>query len=231
MSSKPRLAIFDLDGTLIDSAPDLADALDFALRTEGLPACGEPQARDYIGNGANRLVHRAITGEFDGIADESVFSKVFHTFLERYDEHLFHRSQVYCAVDQTLGQLRQSGWTLAVATNKPARFSRPLLKLAGIERHFSAVVSGDTLERKKPDAMPIIHLIEQFSTTAQNAAMIGDSATDVESAANAGVRCLAVGYGYHGGYDLQQDPRCEVVDEFAALRSILENLIPAADCA
>ena len=157
MSDARRLVLFDLDGTLIDSAPDIADAVDQALELHGRPGVGEAAVRGYIGNGAERLVHRALTGCRDGEATAAEFAAVYASFLEFYQTGFYVRTRIYPGVGEALRDLADDGWTLGVVTNKPKRFTTPLLAAAGLDDWFAIVLSGDSLPRKKPDPLPLIH--------------------------------------------------------------------------
>ena len=224
MNTGSRLALFDLDGTLVDSAPDLADAVDQALTTHGHPACGEAKVRRFIGNGAGRLVHRALTDDANGEAQDSIFKPVFAEFLDVYAARLFERTTVYSGVQQVLTELKAEGWKLAIVTNKPARFSEHLIRLAGLEAFFDLIVSGDTLPAKKPDPAPVVHAMTQLGTESWQTIFIGDSETDIAAARNAGINCIVVEYGYHGDLDLGALDDCLTIAAFPALVPILRSL-------
>jgi phosphoglycolate phosphatase len=225
MSVGARLALFDLDGTLIDSAPDLAAAVDYALGRNGLPPRGIAQVRDFIGDGAARLVHRAVTGRHDGTADESLFASVYAEFQQAYAARLFQESTVYPGVFDALNGLRARGWLIGCVTNKPARFTLPLLAAAGLAAYFSVVVSGDSLAARKPDPAPLLHAAEMLGVAPGATIMIGDSLIDVRAARNAGIPIYCVRGGYHGGADLAAAGACAMLD---GLHDLLPLLEPAA---
>lgn len=216
-----RLALFDLDGTLVDSAPDLADAVDAALIAHGFEPPGEALVRGFIGNGAGILIHRAITGEVDSTAPKALFDSVHAQFLDCYAERLFVRSQIYSGVVATLQALASRGWLLACVTNKSARFTEPLLKLAALDPHFALIVSGDSLARKKPDPDQLLHAAATLGVTLDRVIMIGDSITDLNAAQNAGVPCVCVSYGYHANIDLSQHGADHLIDDMSTLPDLL----------
>lgn len=218
-----RLALFDLDGTLVDSAPDLADAVDYALTCHRLPARGEAYIRGSIGNGATRLIHRAITGRHDGEAQPGEFAAVYADFLTAYDARLFTRTTVYPGVCPALDALRAHGWQLGCVTNKPARFTVPLLTAAGLADYFAVTVSGDSLPVKKPDPAPLLHAAATLGIATTRTVMIGDSVTDVYAARDAGMAAYCVSFGYHGGIDLVAAGALALIDDMHSLAPLLER--------
>ncbi|MEQ8663373.1 MAG: phosphoglycolate phosphatase [Gammaproteobacteria bacterium] len=202
MTTPPRLALFDLDGTLVDSAPDLATAVDGALHAHGHATIGVARVRDFVGDGAQRLVHRALTGSRDGVAPAAVFEPVYASFLERYAQALCVETRVYPGVVAALETLAAEGWTLAVVTNKPARFTAPLLETTALAGYFAAVICGDTLAHRKPDPAPLLHAAAACGIAITATVMVGDSVTDITAARRAGMPALCVDYGYAGGADL-----------------------------
>jgi phosphoglycolate phosphatase len=216
-----ELALFDLDGTLVDSAPDITAAVDSALHSAGLSPIGEARVRGYIGDGAAQLMHRAVTGEMDGVAPQHVFEPIFARFLKAYAAQLFDLSSVYPHVVETLLSLSNRGWRLACITNKPERFTTPVLVAAGLSAFFEVVVSGDTLAAKKPDPAPLLYAAAACRTDIAMVTMIGDSVTDLKAAQNAGVRAIAVDYGYSQGIDLTKHGAYAVISDISALPEIL----------
>ncbi len=217
MSGGNRLALFDLDGTLVDSAPDLAHAVDYALSTHGFAPIGEAQLRDYIGGGATRLIHRALTGRPDGNAPSAIFERVYETFDAVYAASVFVRSRVYPTTTETLESLRSNGWKLAVVTNKPARFSEPLLTAADLADRFDLVLSGDSLPAKKPEPAPLLHAMSLLDSSVDRTVMVGDSLLDLGAGRRAGCRVVCVNYGYGGGVDLAAAGADRCIDRLAEL--------------
>ena len=197
MSNSVRKAVlFDLDGTLVDSAPDLTLSVGHALAGVGMPAPGLDEVRRYIGEGAQKLLHRSLTRDPDGVADEALFREASQLFFDHYAANVCVQSHLYPGVVATLERLRQRGCHFACVTNKPARYTAPLLEALGLAEYFTVSVSGDSLPRKKPDPAPL-----QFAATALGMAtvdctMVGDTVTDIAAARGAGMTVIAVDYGY-----------------------------------
>lgn len=228
MTAAPRLALFDLDGTLVDSAPDIAAAVDGALCEHGHAPVGEAAVRDFVGRGAQRLVHRALTGRLDGEAPAALFEPVYASFLERYAARLCEQTRVYTGVTAALESLRQEGWTLGVVTNKPARFTGPLLEATGLASHFAVAVSGDTLSHKKPDPAPLLHAAAAVGIAITASVMVGDSLADVTAARRAGMPAICVDYGYAGGADLGEADA--IVADLRELPPLAAALLAGESC-
>ncbi len=195
----PRLVMFDLDGTLVDSVPDLAAAIDKTLRDLGRPAAGVVQVRNWVGNGARVLVRRALAGGLQHEhVDEALAEQALELFMQHYaDNHVL--TEVYPGVRQVLDWLREQQVEMAIVTNKPERFIAPLLDALGWQALFDAIVGGDTLAERKPSPAPLLHLAERFGIAPADALMVGDSRTDADAAHAAGMPLLLVRYGYHHG--------------------------------
>lgn len=217
MSQPPRTVLFDLDGTLVDSAPDIAAAADGALEACGIAPRGAARVRGYIGNGAQRLIHRCLTDTLDGVAAATLFAAAYGEFQTRYQAGLTQRTVLYPGVLETLEALRTAGCVLACVTNKPARFTTPLLAALDLTHWFAVTVSGDTLAVKKPDPAPLHYAIERCGTGSARAAMVGDSLADLRAARAAGVRALCVSYGYSPHDDLRAHAPDALVGRFADL--------------
>ena len=217
----PKLIVIDLDGTLVDSAPDLAFSIDRMLESLGLPARGEDRVRLWVGNGAERLVQRALTGSMDGLPDAALFERAFPIFMEVYARNTSGRSRLYPGVLEGLGQLVAAGYHLACVTNKPERFTRPLLEALGLVSYFGVVVAGDTLPRKKPDPLPLQHAAGHFGASAPQSLMVGDSVSDVRAARAAGWDVVCVSYGYNHGTDIRAAGPDAVIDTLTQLPGLL----------
>ncbi len=221
MSEHAGLALFDLDGTLVDSAPDIADAVDIALGACGRAPLGEATVRGLIGNGAVRLMHRALTGTRDGDAEPALHARAYQHFVDAYQPRVFSRTRVFPGVEHVLTRLAAAGWALGCVTNKPARFTTPLLAAAGLTQRFAVTLSGDSLPTKKPDPAPLLHAAETLDVPLARVVMVGDSVTDLRAAQNAGVRAICVSFGYHAGVDLRAEGAEAVIGEMHELLGVL----------
>ncbi|MBA1273400.1 phosphoglycolate phosphatase [Stutzerimonas azotifigens] len=213
----PRLVMFDLDGTLLDSVPDLAAAVDSVLLQLGRPPAGLARVRDWVGNGAPVLVRRALAGGLDhqGVDDE-LAQRALQMFLEAYaGGHAL--TTVYPGVPPLLEWLRTQGVPMAVVTNKPERFVEPLLQEKGLGGFFSWIVGGDTLSRQKPDPAGLRHVLERAGVPAHQALFVGDSRNDVLAARAAGVPCVALRYGYNHGRPIDEEHPELVLDDLREL--------------
>jgi phosphoglycolate phosphatase len=220
---KPQMILIDLDGTLVDSVPDLAFCVDAMLQVLGRSPQGEQKVRDWVGNGVERLVRRALTGTLDGEPDDASFRQAYPIFLDLYARNTSQRSRLYPGVREGIDYLKSAGYALGCVTNKAARFSEPLLKDLGIYEAFGILISGDTLARKKPDPMPLLHAAGHFRVEPGNALMVGDSVSDVKAARAAGFQIVCVSYGYNHGTDIREADPDAVIDSLAELKGLLEQ--------
>lgn len=213
----PALVIFDLDGTLLDSVPDLAAAVDTMLALRGRPPAGVERVKDWVGNGSEVLVRRALAGSLEYAAVEDAEAAPAHQdFLQAYaGEH--HLTRVYPGVHPLLEWLQQEGVTMAIATNKPERFVAPLLQEKNLDRYFRWLVGGDTLTAQKPDPAALHWIMEQAGVAANETLFVGDSRNDVIAARAAGVKVVAVSYGYNHGEPIAAQNPDLLVDSLDAL--------------
>jgi phosphoglycolate phosphatase len=218
---KPRMILIDVDGTLVDSVPDLAWCVDELMRRLGREPHGEAKVRDWVGNGVERLCRRALIGRMDGEPSQQDFDKAYPLFLELYAENTSKRSVLYPGVREGLDHFKSQGYLLGCVTNKAAQFTLPLLRDLGIYDDFGIVVSGDTLPVKKPDPLPLLHAAAHFGVTAEQSLMIGDSQSDVKAARAAGFQIVCMSYGYNHGEDIRTYNPDLVVDSMAELKDIL----------
>lgn len=219
---KPRLILFDLDGTLVDSVPDLAHCIDGMMIQIGRPAWGESRVREWVGNGVERLVKRALIGQLEGEPDSTDYAQALALFMDLYSRHNGQRSRLYPGVKPALERLKNAGYTLACVTNKADQFTRPLLQALGVYDYFSLITSGDTLARKKPDPLPLLHSAEHFGLSPAEALMVGDSSNDVKAARAAGFDIVCVPYGYNHGIDIHRSEPDAVIDSLEQLESLFE---------
>lgn len=218
----PRLVMFDLDGTLVDSVPDLAAAVDRTLQQLGRQPAGIECVRDWVGNGARVLVRRALAGavEHEQVAEADA-EAALQLFYEAYaDSHAL--SRVYPGVVASLDWLKQQGVELALITNKPERFVAPLLDEMGLGGYFRWIIGGDTLPQQKPDPAALLHVMQLASVEPAQALFIGDSRNDVMAAHAAGVTCVALSYGYNHGRPIAEENPARVLDD---LRQLLPGCV------
>jgi phosphoglycolate phosphatase len=220
---KPEMILIDVDGTLVDSVPDLAFCVDAMMARLGLPARGETRVRDWVGNGVERLVQRALTGQLDGEPPASDFARAYPLFLELYAENTSRRSRLYPGVREGIDLLKVAGYKMGCVTNKAARFTEPLLKDLGLYDDFAIVISGDTLARKKPDPAPLLHAAGFFGCEPAHALMIGDSVSDVAAARAAGFQIVCMSYGYNHGIDIREAGPDAVIDSLTDIYPLLEK--------
>ena len=208
--------IFDLDGTLVDSKKDLTASVNHVRLTFGLPHLTEKEIAGYIGDGAHMLIRRALGPE---VSDSDVQSGL-QLFLSYYRDHMLDQSVLYPGVEEALESLRD--FRLAVLTNKPIRFSRMMLEGLGILHSFAAVYGGNSFERKKPDPIGIFQILSDTGGHAENAWMIGDSAVDVLTGRNAGVKTCGVSWGY-ATESFERTPPDALIDHVEQLEPLVRK--------
>jgi len=223
MLKKPEMILIDVDGTLVDSVPDLAYCVDEMMKQLGRAPHGEAKVRDWVGNGVERLVRRALIGQLDGEPDEADFELAYPIFLDLYAVNTSQRSVLYPGIREGLDYLKKQGYRLGCVTNKAAQFTLPLLKDLGIHDDFEIIIAGDTLAKKKPDPMPLLHAAEILGVDPSAALMIGDSQSDVKAARAAGFQIVCMSYGYNHGEDIRHYNPDVVIDSLTEIRNILES--------
>jgi phosphoglycolate phosphatase len=216
----PELALVDLDGTLVDTLPDITFCVDRMLTEFDLPAVGQARVREWIGNGIETLVRRALAAGLGRDVDDEGFARALPIFAELYGQNTSNRSRVYDGVPAGLDFLQAAGVALACVTNKASAYTTKLLAELKLDTYFSLVVSGDTLPRKKPDPLPLLHAARHFSLAPEDAVLIGDSANDVKAARAAGFRIVCVTYGYNHGQDIRASNPDALIDSLAELPDI-----------
>jgi len=192
--------VIDLDGTLLHTAPDLAEAANRMMAELQLPPVEEAVVSTYIGNGVGRLIKRVLTGSMEGEPDPLLYQRASEIYMRHYAD-VCARSQPFPDV---LPGLKQAGFRLGCITNKAEQFTVPLLKEAGLYDFFELVLSGDTLPKKKPDPMPLLYACEKFGTVPERLLLIGDSLNDTQAARAAGCHVFCVPYGYNRGNDVRE---------------------------
>jgi phosphoglycolate phosphatase len=195
----PRAVLFDLDGTLLDSAPDLAAAANAMLAELGLPQRDPAEIATYIGKGIPKLVERTLTGSLDAAVEPTLFARALPIYEHHYAEESGRRSVPFPGVIAGLRALHDAGLPLACITNKAERFTVDLLQRTGLDGFLKVVICGDTVAHKKPDPEPVLTACARLDVRPAEALMIGDSANDVQAARAAGCPVWCVPYGYNEG--------------------------------
>jgi phosphoglycolate phosphatase len=207
--------IFDLDGTLVDSVPDLTLALNHALVTLGYDEVQQTDVRAWVGNGSLKLIERALA-ELNK-SDAKNVARLHKQFLKSYEQFLCQESELYPGVLELLRELHKQTKTLVLLTNKPIQFVPDLLSNLGIGHLFSLILGGDSLAEKKPHPLPLLHVLETLSVNPEQCLMVGDSRSDIVCAQQAGVHSVALLQGYHQGIDLAALEPTYVFDDVSAL--------------
>jgi phosphoglycolate phosphatase len=217
----PRMILIDVDGTLVDSVPDLAYCVDELMKALGRPVHGEAKVRNWVGNGVERLVRRALIGQLDGEPPDADYARAYPIFLELYADNTSKRSRLYPGIREGIDWLKSQGYLLGCVTNKAAQFTLPLLQDLGVRDDFAIVVSGDTLPVKKPDPAPLLHAAQHFGVTPAESLMVGDSVSDVKAARAAGFQIVCMSYGYNHGVDIRTANPDAVIDSLVELSALL----------
>ena len=217
----PKLIMIDLDGTLVDSVPDLSYCVDQLMSAMGRDKCGEGKVRQWVGNGVPKLVERCLTGELEGEVNQADFAKAYPIFLDLYAQNTVKHSCLYAGVREGLDYMQQQNYILGCVTNKAEQFTLPILKHFGIFDDFGIVISGDTLEQKKPDPLPLLHAAKFFGVKPNDALMLGDSISDVKAARAAGFAIICMSYGYNHGNDIANAKPDLVIDSMSELKAYL----------
>jgi len=215
--SNKEVILFDLDGTLIDSVPDLALSVNHMLETLNLETFSIDIIRYWVGNGAQVLVKRALSGDnkIDEDLDPILFSKALDIFLTSYKQNLCIRTVTYPNVLQTLKTLKVQGYRLVIITNKPFDFIAPILEGLQLGELFEYFIGGDSLTEKKPNPLPLLHVCEKLGIRVEQCVMVGDSKNDILAANACSMQSVGVTYGYNYGEDIDSYNPDVVVDNFA----------------
>ena len=213
LQATPSLYVFDLDGTLVDSALDIAEAINRTLADFELPGVEPAVVRGWIGDGVGALLGSALAHAGSTLQVVEVLPRM----LVHYQDTLLLDPQVYPGARETLQALHQRQLPVALCTNKPERFVAPLLEALDLARWIGLVVGGDTLPQRKPDPEPLLHVTGHYRVPPAQAMMVGDSATDLHTAQAAGMPMTLVSYGYLRGFDPRSVPGVRVVDDLREL--------------
>lgn len=221
MNRAHDLILFDLDGTLIDTAPEIADAVNDTLAQLGLHAVTQTQVNDWIGHGTRELLISALADRRqttnDAVRHSTDFPSIEAVFGGHYQQRCGTRSHLFPRVRETLQALRDAGLKLAVVTNKEARYTQTVLDAHQLAPMFDRVISGDTLMVKKPNPAAVHDCLKHFKVPAVRALFVGDSSIDVATARNAGVSVWALPYGYNMGKPIEASKPDRVIPDVSAL--------------
>lgn len=196
---KIKAVVIDLDGTLLDTAPDLAHAAELMMAELNLPAVPLDTIKTYIGNGVSRLAKRVLTGSMDAEPDAELFAHAYPIYQKHYGAHVSLYSRPFAGVVEGLNAFKAMGVHMACITNKAEVFTLPLLRDTGLLDYFELVLSGDALPKRKPDPLPLLHACRHFGIEPHELLLIGDSLNDTQAARAAGSAVFCVPYGYNRG--------------------------------
>jgi phosphoglycolate phosphatase len=203
---KYQAVLFDLDGTLLDTVPDLAVGTNAMLKELGLTEKPEYLIAQYVGKGAESLIHRALTGDMQVKAADALFQRALPIWKRSYQAVNGLHARFYPGVIAGLELFQRAQVQMAVVTNKPEEFTIPLLRKSGLDKFFSIIVAGDTCKRKKPDPMPLHHACSELGVSVEQVLFIGDSHNDAQAAKSAGIDCWLLPYGYNEGQAITDVP-------------------------
>ena len=216
-----KLLIFDLDGTLINSIPDLAHAINKMLNSLELETIPLETVENFIGNGAKTLVSRSLNYSHQGNVSKELFDIAFPRFMNLYKASPCEQTLLYPGVKDTLQYLKDEGYKMVICTNKPIDFVEPILKKLDIKKYFDNWIGENSLAEKKPSGLPLFHLAKKANIPIEECLMIGDSKNDILAASNAKMKSIGISYGYNYDEDISKyNPTC-VINEFSNLKKIL----------
>lgn len=218
-----KAVMFDLDGTLIDSAPEIAFAANQTLADLSLPVLPKEQVTNYIGEGAQVLIKRCLTGKLSAEPDVELFEQAQDLFYAHYASNVA-QSRPFDGVLEGLQTVWRRGFKLACVTNKPEKFTLPLLAQSGLVDFFDCVVAGDTLEKKKPHPMQLQYICQKLDVPEYEAMLVGDSNTDIEAAYAAGCFIITVPYGYNQGKLIDTSRVDDTINDLTELSNLIELL-------
>ncbi len=218
-----KAVVIDLDGTLLDTASDLADAAAAMAAELGLPPVDEATLKTYIGNGVSRLVKRVLTGEMQAEPPAELFARALPVFEKYYAQWVSRKSRPFPGVVEGLDAFKAMGMKLACITNKAERFTLPLLRDTGLIGYFELILAGDTLPEKKPSPLPLKHACQVFGVEPAELLLIGDSLNDTQAARAAGCPVFCVPYGYNRGRPVEELDLDRVVASLAEAASLVRK--------
>lgn len=219
-----KVVMIDLDGTLLDTADDLALAANQMLRELGKPELSSETIQSYIGKGIERLIKRTLTGDMEGEPDAALLARAVPIYKNQYAQHLCVNTRPYPGVIDGINSLRKAGFRLACITNKTEIFTLPLLRATNLMDCFEIVLSGDSLPKRKPDPMPLLHICKFFDAQPHEALLIGDSLNDTTAARAAGCHIFCVPYGYNEGRHVRELDCDAIVDTVLDATKLIKKL-------
>ena len=218
-----KAVMIDLDGTLLDTIPDLAAAANNMLIELGRAPLPEARIRNFVGKGIANLIERTLTDDMDGKPDQASFDRAVPIYERCYKAANGKHTTIYPGVMEGLDAMQARGFPLACVTNKSERFTRPLLDYMQMTHYFVTVVAGDTLSQRKPDPAPLLHACKVMKVAPSEMLMIGDSLNDAQAARAAGCPVFCVGYGYNEGHDVRELDVDAIVASLNEANSLILN--------
>ncbi|MCP4188456.1 MAG: phosphoglycolate phosphatase [Gammaproteobacteria bacterium] len=215
------MVLIDVDGTLVDSVPDIAYCVDQTMHQLGLPERGEAAVRCWVGNGVENLVKRALINQMDGKSDDALFQRALPIFWNLYSDNICVRSVLYDDVIEGLEYLRSQDYKIGCVTNKARTFTLPLLAQLQISQYFKVIICGDDTARKKPDPLPLLTAAKRLDAKPEQSLMLGDSKSDVQAARAAGFQIICMSYGYNHGENIDSYAPDAVIDSMAELKALI----------
>jgi len=218
-----KVIIFDLDGTLIDSAPDLALAINHMLTSVHHANFDEAIIDGWVGNGALVLVKRALSGsrKINENLESDFVEKALDIFFKFYSKNLCVKTALYPNVHTSLQVLKSKGYRLAIVTNKPFDFVEPILKDLKLLEFFEYFIGGDSLSQKKPSPLPLLHVCEQLKVSVEECIMVGDSQNDILAGNACGMQTIGLSYGYNYGENIGVYNPSIIIDDFGEILTLL----------
>ena len=216
-----ELIIFDFDGTLIDSVPDLTSANNKMLQHFKLEPSTEEQVLTYVGKGVRNLVTKSLEQAMKGReVTEKMLQEALGIYINAYKENFCDKTDMYPGVEETLNYLHKKGYLLTICTNKPFYFIEPILDKLSIKHYFKYWVGDDSIIEKKPSAAPLLHIVTKMGSSVEKSIMVGDSKNDILAAQNAGMHSIGVSYGYNYNQSIEDHNPSVVVDSFVTLKEL-----------
>ena len=215
------MVLIDVDGTLVNSVPDLAFSIDLMMQDLDMPKRGDEKVRHWVGNGLERLVKRALVNAMDGEPENLLFERALTLFRSHYTVNNSTRSRLYAGVRQGLDYMRSSNYRMGCVTNKASEFTHPLLGDLDIADYFEVIICGDDTPKIKPDPLPLLTAAQRMAVKPGQSLMLGDSSNDVKAARAAGFQIICTSYGYNHGEDIRRYGPDAVIDSMTELEKLI----------